>query len=477
MSNRTSHDEQIQRILDKLDLARQRDPDFKVFGSRSHKYRIGPPLDLAKISRFERKQGIHLPNDYIEFLTKVGNGAPSSDAPAAGPFYGIDAFGGDFVAIGGAASLSLEPVINPKLSDDEWQKLSQRLFADDEELSDQECDSEYERLYAGLLTIGHQGCQSHHALVVTGPDTGRVVNVDTDGNKPRFAFENNFLDWYERWLDEIASGGLLQREIGWFGYDMGGDDQHLLQVYDQATDDNTRFEAINGLLKLVRVDPKTCERLDELCRDQDDQIRNAALHALTKFDLFLAQPHLQRLACSDDADRLAACQSVYWYAKHSCGIIGEQLLENLSQINSEETFRFALYVLEKSDADFAEAVVPFATHENESFRRTTFYHLGKIADKAQYIEVFLKGLHDEATPVVHATLQALVGVTDERLLPSYAKVAERHQTNEGYVRINLKHRLGEFGFKSVEAFERGEHPGLLHKIFRTISGFLSQSKK
>jgi hypothetical protein len=477
MSNRTPHDEQIQRILNKLDLARRCDPDFKVFGSSSHKYRIGPPLDLAKISQFELKYGISLPSDYIEFLTKVGNGAPSSDAPAAGPFYGIAALGGDFVAIGGAASLSLEPVISPKLLDGEWQEMSRRLYMDDEELSEEEYDSEYERLYAGLLTIGHQGCQSNHALVVAGPNKGRVVNVDTDGNKPRFAFEDNFLGWYERWLDEIASGGLLQRHIGWFGYDMGGDDQHLLQVYDQAIDDNTKFEAINGLLKLVCIDLKTCDRLDQLCRDQDHKVRNAALRALTKFDLSLAQPHLQRLACSDDADRLAACQSVFWYAKQSCSIIGTHLLDNLSRINSEETFRFALYVLEESGADLAEVVVPFATNENESIRRTTFYHLGKIADRAQYIDVFLKGLHDEATSVVHATLQALVGATDERLLPAYANVAERYQTNEGYVRINLKHRLGEFGFGSVEAFERGERPDSVPKPFRTIRGFLARFRR
>ena len=213
-----SHDEQIQLIINKLALARQCDPDFKVFGSSAHEYRIGPPLDHATIRQFELKYGISLPSDYVAFLTKVGNGAPSGSAPAAGPFYGINAFGGDFGPIGGAASLSVEPVIHPMLSDDEWQQLSRRVYGDGDDVSEAEYNSEFEHLYAGLLTIGHQGCQSYHALVVTGPDKGRVVNVDTDGNKPRFAFENSFLDWYERWLDEIASGALLKPQKSWFGY-------------------------------------------------------------------------------------------------------------------------------------------------------------------------------------------------------------------------------------------------------------------
>ena len=145
------------------------------------------------------------------------------------------------------------------------------------------------------------------------------------------------------------------------------------------------------------------------------------------------------------------------------------MIENIDRIDDGETFRFALYVLEESGAEFAEAVAPFAEHSNESFRRTAFYHLGKVPNKDRYIGVFLSGLQDEATPVVHATLQALVGVTDERLLPAYRRVAEKHQTNDGYVRINLKHRLGEFGFKSVEAFERGYRPTSSSSLKKTFS--------
>ncbi len=186
------------------------------------------------------------------------------------------------------------PLIHPGLTNAEWQQESHRLFGNDAELSEPEEDLEFERLYAGLLTLGHQGCQSYHALVVTGPDAGRVVNVDTEGHKPQFAFEANFMDWYERWLDEIISGQLIHDQTGWFGYDMGGDYEHLIRVYDDADDHATKHAAIRGLLKLVRIDGPTIARLDQIYREPNRKIKGAALEALCKFDISTAQPHLEQ---------------------------------------------------------------------------------------------------------------------------------------------------------------------------------------
>ena len=44
--------------------------------------------------------------------------------------------------------------------------------------------------------------------MIEGEFRGRIVNLDFDLDKPVFAFESNFLDWYERWLDEVISGEL-----------------------------------------------------------------------------------------------------------------------------------------------------------------------------------------------------------------------------------------------------------------------------
>lgn len=45
-----------------------------------------------------------------------------------------------------------------------------------------------------------------------------MINIDDAMDKPVFAFEKTFLDWYERWLDEVISGVLRLNRYAHFGY-------------------------------------------------------------------------------------------------------------------------------------------------------------------------------------------------------------------------------------------------------------------
>ena len=40
-------------------------------------------------------------------------------------------------------------------------------------------------------------------LALNGVDYGRVVSIDQDLSMPCVVRENNFIDWYEGWLDRI----------------------------------------------------------------------------------------------------------------------------------------------------------------------------------------------------------------------------------------------------------------------------------
>jgi hypothetical protein len=61
--------------------------------------------------------------------------------------------------------------------------------------------------YDGLLPLCEQGCSYMTALVLNGPYHGRVVNIDSEMcSQPLFLHEPNFLDYYERWLDEVIAG-------------------------------------------------------------------------------------------------------------------------------------------------------------------------------------------------------------------------------------------------------------------------------
>lgn len=46
-------------------------------------------------------------------------------------------------------------------------------------------------------------------------------------DKPFICYENNFLDWYERWLDEIMVG----YRICWFGRVLAGNKVLVIEKY------------------------------------------------------------------------------------------------------------------------------------------------------------------------------------------------------------------------------------------------------
>ena len=89
----------LRRIQEELERLRALDGTFTQFGSRSHGYRLGPPLTEAELQSHERRLGVVLPAEYRQFLAEVGHGG-------AGPYYGLfaldskdpedpTAFGGD----------------------------------------------------------------------------------------------------------------------------------------------------------------------------------------------------------------------------------------------------------------------------------------------------------------------------------------------------------------------------------------------
>ncbi len=68
------------------------------------------------------------------------------------------------------------------------------------------------------MHICDQGCTFVARLIVTGPSRGRIFNLDIQSReRPYFASETNFADWYERWLDLAIAGD--PKAWFWYGYD------------------------------------------------------------------------------------------------------------------------------------------------------------------------------------------------------------------------------------------------------------------
>jgi hypothetical protein len=435
---------QIERIKSKLILAKGADKDFKVFGAGSHQYTLTKTESSDDILGFEKDYNLELPEDYKAFLLHVGNGGISYANSAAGPGYGIYPFGkniDEFISENVKQYLAKDCVVYPYMSDEFWSDLNKNI-EENEDISTEDFDLELGRIFSGLLPIGTQGCTYYYALVLNGEFKDRVVNVDIERQKPYFAFETNFLDWYERWLDEIIPEDVMVADPDLFKYTLGGLSGYIFEVYFCAEDDETKKECLNGILKKKKLDSDVLVVVEKQYELSSGEIQKMLLQILTKFDYERAKPYLIDFA---NKSLLGVFQFVFWYAKDRSTDWLEVIKSNTENINDVETFRFCTYLLREMNLDYGGIIVPFTSHKNKKIRIDAYYSLGQLENKSNYIDTFIQGLNDSSNRVIHSALQALVGLNDNKLLKHYKSIAEKFPREKDYILANLNHRLKPFG--------------------------------
>ena len=451
--------EQLQRIQQKLAQAKAADKDLEVFGASSHKYHLNPPVSEAEVLAFEEKYGVSLPEDYRAFVQTIGNANAQKLETMAGPYYGLYAFGtqvDDLLYEGSEIYLKAPCALSPDMTQEEWESLSDPLLTDEEEEDEEEgyvievedkYFAERAKVFGGLLPLGSQGCTYYHALVLNGKYAGRVVNVDLDLAQPKFAFETNFLDWYERYLDEVISGQLMDDSPTWFGYYRGEPAEVLLNEYEQTTNCKTQTDCLEGVYhKKPPLSEKVLDRIEALI-SLNNEDRDFLIEILSQSSYERAKPYLQDLVTEKPKK---VFQYIWWYAQDHCADWVPAVKEHLPTITDEETFNFATYLLTETK-DFEEDILPFTNNVNPRIRITAYYILGTSKKKEQYIDTFIKGLQETDNDVLRTVIQAISGVKDECLLPYYKQIAKRFSKDEDYILSNLKRALEPFGLTVEEA--------------------------
>ena len=445
--------EQLLRIQEKLVQAKAADKNLEVFGADAHQYHLNPPVSEAEVLAFEKKYGVQLPECYRAFMLTVGDAKAKKSDFIAGPYYGLYAFGTSL------DSLLYEKIetylkapcnLSPDMTREEWDALTDPLLPSEEE--EEEDDDKYfaerAKVFGGLLPLGSQGCTYEHALVLNGKYAGRVVNVDLDLAQPKFAFEANFLDWYERYLDEVISGQLIDDRPTWFGYHRGEPAEVLLNEYEHTTDRKTQTDCLEGVYhKKPPLEPALLDKIEKLIALNNED-RDFLIEILSQSSYERAKPYLQDLV---NKDPKKVFQFVWWYAKDHCADWVSFVKELLPTITDERTFDFATYLLTEGDDNFEEVILPFTDNENPQIRSTAYYTLGKSKKKEQYLDTFIKGLQETDTGVLCTVMQALSGVEDKRLLPYYKAIAKRFPEEKDYILSNLEYRLAYFGLTIEEA--------------------------
>ena len=445
--------EQLIRIQQKLAQAKAADKNLEVFGADAHQYHLNPPVSEAEVLAFEKKYGVQLPECYRAFMLTIGDAKAKKSDFIAGPYYGLYAFGTSLDSLlyeKTETYLKAPCNLSPDMTQEEWETLSDPLLPSEEE--EEEDDDKYfverAKVFGGLLPLGSQGCTYEHALVLNGKYAGRVVNVDLDLAQPKFAFEANFLDWYERYLDEVISGQLIDDRPTWFGYHRGEPAEVLLNEYEHTTDRKTQTDCLEGVYhKKPPLEPALLDKIEKLIALNNDD-RDFLIEILSQSSYERAKPYLQDLVTKDPKK---VFQFVWWYAKDHCADWVSAVKELLPTITDERTFDFATYLLTEGDDNFEEVILPFTDNENHQIRSTAYYTLGKSKKREQYLDTFIKGLQETDNGVLCTVMQALSGVEDQRLLPYYKAIAKRFPEERDYILSNLEYRLASFGLSIEEA--------------------------
>ncbi len=210
--------EEVKRILEQ---ARRIDPRLEMFGASNHQYRLGLPVDLTFVRSIEEEYHFQFPEDYVQFITEVGDGG-------AGPGYGLYPFGyysteaestketktREIYLHGLGRELQLLPV-DPEwlenfcISKEDYKKNPEKYFQGSRGSFNWHNDVLYGPY--GFFHLGTYGCWRDFGLITAGERRGQVFIHDTEG-----AFEleaSSFQAFYQDWLDFILDTEQFQKEL------------------------------------------------------------------------------------------------------------------------------------------------------------------------------------------------------------------------------------------------------------------------
>ncbi|UPK82494.1 SMI1/KNR4 family protein [Proteus vulgaris] len=399
--NKKYADNPIERIREKLILVAIVDHEHKEFGANSHNYQLNPPLTIEKADQLQKKAGCKFPQDYINFITRIGHGGTGSYG-GAGPYYGLYAFD-DAIARHDIKNYALPCLLSPNMDIEEWKALCH--VPDD--CSDEEFDNIYDRLHQGTLYLGTCGCEYDLLLVLNGDYKGHIlytsdwVNSDTPYT---FSYETSFTQWYERWLDEV----ILGYDTSWFGHRMGGNEEILVCLANDNDDITKKVNAINSLTKLPELSNRSLYFLEQQLRAENIELYKASLNVLATYFKKHALPHIQRaLIAPYDEKTDIAISIIYFKYKDQYAQFKESLISILKVTNHEDTLRFIGYILTELNTIFVEDFQPFFTHQNVEIIRSAIYAASHDANLKHKISAFFELTISDNAEISLSAIQAL----------------------------------------------------------------------
>lgn len=401
-------DVRLSRIADKLGEVARVPGRFTPFGAGKHGFRLNPPLPESSVAAFEAEHGIALPEGYRRFVVELGDGG-------AGPGYGLLTLADAYAEVSDSGGLAEPSPFTPgkRYSPDWWDG-----FCGPDESTDP---------LQGTLAVVHHGCTSYTQLVVSGPGRGRLVNADLNGVPPPYVLEDeDFLSWYERWLDELLAG----YDVTWFGEKLPGDEPVLLRVLAGDPSAHRRARAAASLRALPAVTATAAQALASAAADRDPLVREAVMVVAWRCEV----PALESAARTALADPAAPVRAGAISALGALGVpdVAEPARALLTDPD-REVRRKAIDALAGSGRLTVADLAPLVTGPDAGTRETATYFLTQAAGETRAL--LSRALGDEDPAVRRQAVQTAEARDERALLPEMKGMLAAE--TDAYVRVNL----------------------------------------
>lgn len=199
MRDLTTYKPQIKRISKKLADLKNIDKSFEIFGSSTHKYKLSKPISIEKLEKIEQKYRISLPDEYVAFVTLLGNGG-------AGPYYGLGEVESSISWSKSGVDINKQTMLVSNECVKEFLiKCAIMAYEDDDE-SYGKIDETYKasNIYNGTISIASGGCDIDIRLIINGCNSGKRIIVLWDSLDLIEDLANNedlFNNYFERNLN------------------------------------------------------------------------------------------------------------------------------------------------------------------------------------------------------------------------------------------------------------------------------------
>lgn len=423
-------DEYAQYLRELIAEAGRADAGRKVFGAEKHQYRINPVLSMTEIRRAEEERHVKFPEEYVFYLSKVGNGG-------AGPYYGLypleRVLAKDRNPYLGQI---FERTVTTQLTKEQWQEHIQKLDELGESL---ETDVEYEeyqsKLCSNMMPIGTQGCTYDNMLMLSGEDAGQIMYIDWNMEEDSLPFDTgmSFLEWLEGFFRDIVDGCQMSS----YGYRRRRTQQQVIEQYPSCQTPADKSSLLDSLFRFKELEAETIAFLERLAFEDEDVtdlccvilIQMAQEKGLEVFERILVEKRISAICSCISSIRRLSVEVRSQYYQQVLGILGE--------LRSKEEGRIFYYLID-CEQFRARDIAGYVRHiEDKELLRTAIYAMGKAKDALDYVDDFIEWMRSEDYWIAHTALQSMSHKRHEKLMPVYRWMEEKYK-EDSIMQSNLR---------------------------------------